>query len=219
MAFSIFLNFEKLSTKIVEDAISNMSDNNILYYENVPTDEINEDIFLKNLYQGSIAATFMVNLYETALNTIITRRLGCTELDIIKTSHNVKLQLICTMFHVDFSELKRDNSYSNVQSVIKLRNDITHFKYNEVEEGHYITRDTTIPMGTTKDSLAKMFTKTHMEKCYQSVIAFLEMLCEKCGLVLNKNCEIIDCDGRDLLCEYIVTKDAFKDSDYNENQE
>ncbi len=213
MAFSIFLNFEKLSTKIIEDAIANMNDDNILYYENAPTDEINEVVFLKNLYHGSIAATFIVNLYETALNTIITRRLECTELDIIKTSHNVKLQLICTIFHTDFSEIKRDNSYSNVQSVIKLRNDITHFKYNEVEEGHYITKDTTIPMGTTKESLANMFTKTHMEKCYQGVIAFLELLCEKCELVLNKDCQIIDCDGRDLLCEYIVTKIDFDESE------
>ncbi len=217
MAFGIFLNFEKLSTKIVEDAISYMNDDNVLRYDDGSCDEINEEDFLKNLYHGSIAATFIVNLYETALNTIITRRLGCTELDILKTSHNVKLQLICTMFHVDFSEIKRDNYYSLTKSIIKLRNDITHFKNNEIAEGHYITSDAKIPMGTTKESLATMFTKTYMEKCYEGVVKFLDMLCEKCGLVLNKECEIIDCDGRDMLCEYIVSKDVFEDSSFYES--
>ena len=74
-------------------------------------------------------------------------------------------------------------------------------------------------MGTTKESLATMFAKTYMEKCYRGVIGFLELLCEKCGLVLNKNCEIIDCDGRDMLCEYVVTKDIFENAVFERNQE
>ena len=96
MAFDIFLNFEKISLSIIENEIAQMTN------ENCDTDndefaEVDESKFVPNLYHGSIVATFIVNLYETTLNTILGRRLGCTETDIFKTSHEVKLQLICTM--------------------------------------------------------------------------------------------------------------------------
>ncbi len=208
MAFSILLNLEKLSLQIIEDNISKMSDDNKLLCDYEPQ-EINEPEFLKNLYYGSIASMFIVNLYETTLNTIVSKRLECVEPDILKTSHNVKLQLICTIFGADFASIKGDNSFSIVKSIIQLRNDITHYKYNEVCMGHYISTEAKIPMGTSKLAMADMFTKSYMEKCFKGVMDFLNLLCKKCGLVIYEDCLVIDCDGRDDLCEFVINKELY----------
>ena len=208
MAVGIYLNFEKLSLQIIKDNISKMTDDNTLSGDINPS-PVDDEKFLNNLYYGSVAATFIVNLYETTLNTIVSKKLECIEPDILKTSHNVKLQLICTMFGADFSNLKSDNSFSIVKSIVQLRNDITHYKYNEVCMGHYISTESKIPMGTSKLAMADMFTKTYMEKCFDGVVDFLNILCKKCGLVIYKDCRIIDCDGRDALCEYVVCKDVY----------
>lgn len=212
MALGIFLNFEKLSLEIIENEIAQMTNDNLLVY-NDAIGEVDEEKFLHNLYHGCIAATFIVNLYETTLNTIIGRRLGCTENEIFKTSHDVKLQLICTMFHIELSEIKGVNSYSYLRSIVRLRNDITHFKSNAVTEGHYITTENKIPMGTSKDTLASQFTKNYMNKHYKGVVDLLELICRKCGLVLYKDCLIIDCDGRDSACEFVLTQEVYNERD------
>ena len=208
MAFDIFLNFEKISLSIIENEIAQMTN------ENCDTDndefaEVDESKFVPNLYHGSIVATFIVNLYETTLNTILGRRLGCTETDIFKTSHEVKLQLICTMFNVDISKIKGDSTYGYLRSIVKLRNDIKHFKSSAIGMGHNIWTDTKIPMGTSKDALAVMFTKNYMEQHYNGVLRLLELICRKCGLVLFKDCLLIDGDGRNSACEFVLTQQAY----------
>lgn len=215
MAFGIFLNFEKLSQKIIENEISLMTNDNISANGD-EFGEIDDVKFEHNLYHGSIAATFIVNLYETTLNTILGRRLECTETEIFKTSHDVKLQLICTMFRVDISEIKGDNYYSFWRSILKLRNDITHFKSNTVAMGHFISTDAKIPMGTSKDALSVQFTKDYMEQHYKGVLKLLELICKKCGLVLFKDCLVIDCDGRDSACEFVLTQEAYDERDQDE---
>lgn len=209
MAVGFYLNFEKLSVQIIEEEISKMNNDNISDLDDFGFDYINEDNFLNNLYHGSIAATFIVNLYETALNTIVGRRLGWTDEEILKTSHEMKLRLICIMYNVDLADFKSDNSYSIVKSIIRLRNDITHYKNNQVGMGHLLPTDTKIPMGKSKETMATMFTQEYMRKSYDGVVAFLKLLCKKCDLVLNFDCEVIDSDGRDELCEFIVAKETF----------
>ena len=96
MSFTYYLNFEKLSQKIIEDEIQKMGDNNIKFLDSSFTDkELDESAFIENLHHGAIAITFIVNLYETALNTIISKK---TEMDLrryleivtlFKTSNNL----------------------------------------------------------------------------------------------------------------------------------
>lgn len=213
MSFGIFLNFEKISLLIIENEIQQMTNDNVLYGEGEECDEVNEAVFENNLYHGSIAATFIVNLFETTLNTILCRRLECIDEEIFKTSHNVKLQLICTMYKVDMSEIKRSNYFQQWQSIVKLRNDITHFKSNMVANGHYITVNTKVPMGKSKEPLAVQFTKDYMKKHYNGTYKLLELICEKCGLVLYSDCQVIDSDGRDEACEFVLTRDSYENRD------
>lgn len=212
MAVSIFLNFEKLSLEIVENEIAQMTDDNQLTdFEDMGA--VDDEKFKHNLYHGSIAAVFIVNIYETTLNTILSSILGITDIEILKASHSVKLQLICAMHQVDINAIKGDNAYSCLKTIQKLRNDISHFKCNEVSIGHFIHEDSKIPMGTSKDSLAKMFTRTYIQKCYDGVMALLELICRKCGLVLYKECQVIDSDGRDGACEFVLTQQTYDERD------
>lgn len=218
MSFGIFLNFEKLSLKIIEAEISQMTNDNVVCFGCGEVDEIDEQKFENNLYHGSIAATFIVNLYETTLNTILSSKLSCSEIEIFKVSHNVKLQLICVMYHADLATIKTDNSYGILNSIIKLRNDITHYKSNAIAEGHYITTDSKVPMGTSKESISKLFTKSYMENSYAGVLKLLDLICRKCGLVLYKDCQVIDCDGRDMLCEFVVTQEDYDVGKQNDDR-
>lgn len=208
MAFGIFLNFEKISLEIVENEIALMTDNNQTE-EDLEMGIVDEASFINNLYHGSIAIMFIVNLYETTLNTILRRRLNCSEMDIFKTSHGVKLQLICAMFGIDIETIKSNDAYNKVSSAIKLRNDITHYKSNEVASGHFIGMGTKIPMGASKKALSKMFTRTYMKEHYESALNLLELLCKKCGLILYRDCGVIDCDGRDAACEFVITQEVY----------
>lgn len=212
MAFDILLNFEKLAISIIENEIAQMTNDNIFSYDDA-IGKVDEGKLIHNLYHGCIVATFIVNLYETTLNTIIGRRLGCIEKEIFKTSHDVKLQLICTMFHIEYSEIKSNNFYSSLRSIVRLRNDITHFKSNMVGMGHYITTEAKVPMGTSKDTIALQFTKNYMEKHYNNVVKLLELICKKCGLVLYKDCLVVDCDGRDSACEFVLTQEVYNERD------
>lgn len=211
MAFDIFLNFEKLSMNIIENEIERMTSDNVCIEGEL--DAVDEVKFEHNLYHGSIVATFIVNLYEATLNTILGRRLGCTESEIFKTSHDVKLQLICKMYGVDMTEIKENNYYNYFKSIVRLRNDIIHFKSNLVAEGHYISTGCIVPMGKSKDALATQFTRDYMKKHYNGVVGLLELICEKCGLVLFKDCLVIDCDGRDGACEFVLTKETYDERD------
>ena len=192
MAFGLFLNFEKLSLEIIENEIKQMTDDNALYYNDEEAfDEINEAKLLPNLYHGSIAATFVVNLYETTLNTILGRRLGCVEQKILEAHQALKLQIICILYGVDLISVKGHTSYAILQDIIKVRNDITHFKSNEIFEGSYIPISATLPKGTSKLPIAEIFTKTFMEKSYKGVLDFIDMLCQKCGLMICNDSQIL----------------------------
>lgn len=208
----MFFNFEKVSSNIIESEIQYMDDCNTLRENGMEEEQMNLDHFLKNLYHGSIATVFIVNLFETSLNTILTRRLAIEENEILKASHTLKLQLICKIYNVDFAKLKSDHSYEILQLIIKLRNDITHFKTNDIGDGHYLVKGLSIPLGTTKKYyLEDLFSKSFIEECYHGTIKFLSLLCDECGLLLNKNCEIIDSDGTSSLCEFIIDKSQMDD--------
>jgi len=173
-----------------------------------PLQNVDEEKFLHNLYHGSIAAVFIVNLYETALNTIISRRINSTE---FQPNHHKRLEYICNQYRIDPSEIKSTQAYKVTQSLINLRNDITHYKNNEVSTGHYFTSDTKFSIGKSEKAFVSLFTKMNMERSYRSVLELLELLCSKCRLTINEECEIIDSDGRDDLCEFIMDKRTLVD--------
>lgn len=212
MSFGFFLNFEKLAVKIIDEELSKMSDNNLMPPEECePEGAMNEDAFLENLYHGAIAVTFIVNLYESALNTIISKRMNWMSEDVLKASHSLKLQMICFEYGIEYNQIKGSHHLRNVHDAIKLRNDITHYKTNEINEGSFVRADISIPMASNSKPLADLFTKSNLQNYYDSVLGFLELLCAKCGFVVNMDCQIIDCDARDDMYEFICDAQAYNE--------
>lgn len=210
MSFTYYLNFEKLSQKIIEDEIQKMGDNNIKFLDSSFTDkELDESAFIENLHHGAIAITFIVNLYETALNTIISKKLKWTSEDILRSSHSLKLQIICYEYNVDFSKIKADHSYEIVNEAIRVRNDITHYKMNVLCVGTWVWHDAKIPFGKSKKTLAEIFTKTNVKRYYEGTLKFLRLICQYCDMTLNEKCLIIDCDGANFNYEFICTNDEY----------
>lgn len=207
MAFGFFLNYEKLSQKVIEDEIQKMSNNNLLPSEiSEPEGALDEVAFIENLHHGSIAVTFIVSLYETALNTIISKRLNWMSEEILRASHSLKLQIICYEYDVDYSLIKGNNLHGIISEVIRVRNDITHFKTNEICEGSWVSSNVKIPLGTAKKSLAELFIKENIQHYYDGVLEFLKLLCQNCGMEVNEDCQIIDCDARDDRFEFICIR-------------
>ena len=75
--------------------------------------------------------------------------------------------------------------------------------------GHFISTESTIPKGKSKLAMAEMFTKSYMEKCFNGVMDFLNLLCKECDLVIYDDCQVIDFDGRDALCEFVLNKATY----------
>ena len=92
-----------------------------------------------------------------------------------------------------------------MRAIVKLRNDITHFKSNLLAMGHFIPAETKVPMGTSKETLATQFTKDYLEYHYNEVLKLLELICRKCGFELFVDCGVITNDGVDPDYEFVTT--------------
>ena len=204
MGYGLYLNFEKVSMDIIENNIKEMTENNLFTYDEDVPDETNEKIFMKNLYHGSIAITFIVNLLETSMNTILSKRLGIVKINILKYSTFKKIKYICDMCNVDFKAINKTPEVKIMRKAMNLRNDITHYKNNVLGEGTFVTADAKIPMGLTKKPMAAEFTKSKMQEYYDNTINLIKIICNYCGYKVNSNCRIIDCDGCDDEYEYII---------------
>lgn len=118
MSFGMFLNFEKVSIEIIEEHISKMTDDNTIYYDVTERYILEEEAFIENLKNGSTAIVFIQNLFETSLNTILRRRAEISEIDILKSSIGIKLQVISLIYNFDLSEIKSNNY---IQCIVKLK--------------------------------------------------------------------------------------------------
>ena len=207
MSFGIFLNFEKVSIEIIEQQIAKMTNNNVIHYKNQSDAELDEKTFVDNLKNGSVAIVFIQNLFETSLNTILRKRAEVSEIDLLKASIRVKLQIISLIYGFDLLEIKSNNSFAIYQDIEKIRNDITHFKSNILCEATAIPADVKIDLGTSKKTLATIFTQSYINYCYSEVLKLIQLICSKCGLYIYRDVLILDCDGRDDICEFIVSHD------------
>lgn len=190
MSFKFFLNFEKLSINIISDSLNQMTNTNVN-----SIGEVDNIILEKNMYYGTIASVFCVNLYESALNSILSNELNCTEEEIIKASFNTKLYLICKCYGLDYVYFKSLNEFRFVNELIKLRNDLVHFKNNELGYAGWLHINMKLSMGKTKVPISEIFTKPYIKKYYDATLKFIELLCNECGLKMSTDCEVFDCDG------------------------
>lgn len=205
MSHGFFLNMEPILNTAINDNISKLRDD-LVISEPDDFEQLNLDALVYNFQYGSIACILMATLYETVINTIITSKLKYNDEDVLKASSNVKIQIICHDYGFEFATLKSDNSYGVVKEIIKLRNDIVHYKTNMLYEGVIPWADMTKPEFTSKKPLAYSFAKSTMQKYFTELNKFINLLCDKCDLKVNEYCQIIECDGRNGIVDYIINK-------------
>jgi len=209
MAYSYYLNYEKVATEIIEQQLECLTDNNVVHDEKYDFDVIDEKSFYKNLKAGSIALMFINILFETTLNTIL-RRKNLLEENKDK-SVDKKLETIGEVYKLDLKAIKSGDQYCVYQNARKIRDDITHFKWNELGASFLIHSHIRLNLGKKREYLADIFTKKYIQKSYRGVLDLIELICSQCGLAVNKEVQIIDCDGRTGAYEYIKSIDTLSD--------
>lgn len=206
MAYSYYLNYEKVAIEIIEQQIELMTDDNVIYDETYDFDLIKEESFFNNLKAGSIALMFINNLFETAMNTIL-RRNGILNENKTKNVEQ-KLRVISEVYKFDLSEIKSNNLYCIYQNARTVRDDITHFKWNDLGPSFLIDSHIFLELGKERKCLAEIFTKKYIQDSYNSVFSLIDLICSKCRLAVNKKVQMIDCDGRIGAHEFINGIDA-----------
>lgn len=193
MAFSYFMNMEKLSLSIAEKHIACMTDNN---YE--------DDIFLdmnyliNNLENGFVVITQISCFFESFLNTIINSCMGYRGEVLLKCSVEEKMDLIFMYYKKDWTFIKGNNVWEIYRKTTRVRNGMIHYKRNYVGDGTGISE-----YSFEGQEVAVFFTKTNMEKMKQGYVKLAEIIASELGLQIYSDIEIFACDGMDELVNYV----------------
>lgn len=193
MAFSYFMNMEKLSLSIAEKHIKFMTDNNF-------EDDIvlNDEVLINNLENGFVVITQLSCYLESFLNTIINACMLYSGDVLLKCSVEEKMDLIFMYYQKDWAGIKGDNVWAIHKKTTKVRNGMIHYKRNYVGDG------TGIPgFSFEGQEVAEFFTKSNMEKMKQGYVKLAEIIANELGLKIYPGIEIFACDGRDGLVNYV----------------
>lgn len=193
MSFSYYLNMEKLSLKIAENHIINMTD-----------DIYDDDVFLdleksiNNIQNGFVVITQLSCYIESFLNTIINACMGYEGETLLRCSIDEKIELIFIHYNKAFDVIKGRHYWETFKKTTKVRNEMIHFKKTYIGDGSEIPN---FELG--KQDVANFFTKSNMEKILKDHIMLTENIASTLGLRLHKEVEIFQCDGMDCLVNYV----------------
>lgn len=204
MGWNTFFNYEIVAIQIIKDCIDKLFDLSEIdhnYGKYKPNDILAIE---NNIKYGSIAIVFILDLFETSLNTIVGRRMGFDDIYILESSLSTKLALICKSYDVKLNYIKSLSCYSSLKELKKVRNSFVHFKKNHVGQGVSLTGQFRVPLGNSKVLLVDLVNKDRIEKYYNDVSELINKLCDCCGLYVCSDVEMIDSDARSDTCEFIV---------------
>lgn len=193
MAFSYFMNMEKLSLSIAEKHIKCMTDNNF-------EDDIvlNDEALINNLENGFVVITQLSCFFESFLNTIINSCMSYNGDTLLKCSVEEKMDLIFMYYKKDWAGIKGDNVWAIHKKTTKVRNGMIHYKRNYVGDG------TGIPGYSFEgQEVADFFTKSNMKKMKQGYVQLAEIIAMELGLNICPDIEIFACDGMNDLVNYV----------------
>lgn len=193
MAFSFYMNMERLSLEIAESHISNMTNNN---YE--------DDCFLKeqdlinNIKNGFVVITQLSCFFESFLNTIINFCMRYNGDLLLKCSVEEKMDLIFMHYQKDCGAVKSQNPWAVYKKTTKVRNEMIHYKKTYIGDGGGIPN---FVFGG--QHVASFFTKQNMKSIRDEYEKLAELVAKTLGLSVCKEISIFECDGRDELVNYV----------------
>lgn len=202
MAFGYYMNMEKLTLDIIEENIFKMKSNNYI------NEEIDEEKFINNLKYGYICIIMLENYIESSINTFlsykfeytddnnITTILEYTKDKLLKSNFNEKLNILYLNKNLTLKELKDKYYYKEYINMKKIRNQLIHYKDSYL--GHC---GSSIPvLGNEKNpiiryKLSDYFVKSKIIKAKECSIKLIEHIAKDMDVKINKDCDVIGCDG------------------------
>ena len=198
MAFGFFFNMEKLSLGIAKKYAKKLTNNNYLLELEFEPPCIDEDNLLPNMEYGFIVITQLCCFVESFLNTILNACMNYSGDKLLRCSIEEKIDIIFLHYQQDFSEIKGSYEYETFRKVTKIRNEMTHFKKTYVGDGSQ-----TPNFSIKGEKIGDFFTQKSMCEYCDNVEKLCEMIAQKLNLGINNSVDIIECDGRDELVNYI----------------
>ena len=196
MAWGFFMNMERLSLDIAKEHAKNMTNDNM-----------EDDIFLdetkikNNIKNGFIVITQLNTFIESFLNTILNNCIGYNEKELLKTSVDEKLEIIFLYYKKDLSIVKSQHTWERYKRIIKVRNEMIHFKKTYIGDGSWI------PNFSIANIEAKtFFTQSYMEDSISQIILLGDIIAKELNLNTFHNINVFECDGRDGLVNYVYDK-------------
>lgn len=196
MAFGYYMNMERMTLDIAREHLNYMTNDNMLY--DVFLDEIK---LINNVKNGFIIITQLNVFVESFVNTILNKCIGYNKEQLLKTSVDEKLEIIFLYYKKDFSIIKSQHMWEKYKKILKVRNEMIHYKKTYIGDG------TGIPnFSITNIEVKEFFTKRYMEQAISEIILLGDKIAKNLDLNVFHNIDIFECDGRDGLVNYVYDK-------------
>jgi hypothetical protein len=191
MAFHYYINMEMLALDIANESINRMTDSNILYDENGNVEESDWDAFQNNFKNGWIVVSMMNNYIECIINTILRDCVCYNGEKLLKASMEEKLEILYMYYKTDITVIKSEHYWGELKKLIKIRNELTHFKNN------YIGISGSVPLSWNKplDEVGDYFTSIKIKKVKNKIITLANKIVSDLGLAINTNAGLLYGEG------------------------
>lgn len=197
MAFGYYFNMEKLSITIAEKHLKNMTNDNYANEESLCYKKL-----INNMENGFVIITQLNCFFESFINTIVNICMGCSSDEFLKSNINKKIDEISSFYKKDFSNIKNKPFWETYRTTTKVRNEMIHYKKQ------YVGHSGEIPnFEIGKQQIGEFFTKKTMEKIMSDYQQLAKAIADTVGLKIFDKIDVIECDGRDGLVNYVYCDD------------
>lgn len=203
MSFDNYLNMERISIDLITENLNLMTNDSfpIIDFDDFEAlDKIDYSKFKNNLKRGFLISTIICSLFEVTINNILMRSVKYNH-RILESSLENKLFILSVNFNFDYDNLKEHHLFANYKYLNKIRNELIHFKYNNIGNSMFIT-SITFPFLRKNDTLEKIFIKSVMQKYFEDAIDLIKLIAIKCNFNINLDCGLFGCESDDFV-DYI----------------
>lgn len=193
MAWGYFLNMEELSTEIIEEALSKMTNSNYREVDNcIRTDSGDE--FITNLKWGTTAVVMICCYVESSINTLLRDFLHFSpDGELIKSSIETKLEVIFSNKPDQFRLIKGDNCWDKFKRAVSVRNQLIHYKNNSANICSSWPPIDSWKIG--REILGDYFTKDRLQDTFAESKRLVGLIADALNLSTNPDCHILGCDA------------------------
>ena len=197
MAWRLYFNMEKVAIDLIKENLEQMTN------ENFPEmDFSNYDFFDKidfiqienNIKRGFLISTLICSLVEASINNILIKSVDNIDDRTFESSNENKIYILSVKHQFNYSEIKGHHLYKKFKDINKIRNELIHFKNNDIGQGQIVTSIPLRNIGKIRN-LEDIFIKSELQKYFENALKLIKLFCNKCGLSMYQDCGILTCDG------------------------